>query len=287
LPALSFAGASLAEPCPVSTARSSNRTCGLPASGSRIRFILKACAWSQASRRDSQDLRSWTDGISTVPGPDAMRMDQPVAQTSSCLAFRHSFRRSSWIDSGVLDSSSIAALPCCFVGTLKPGFLPSTGVTQLQRYYEPLRHPPTARRPSRLLAGPIASHRRRISRVACCSLLACRHPPPRRSGWNSSSSYVPSIAAFPQSRQGRPSHRVFRGRLGVHACYSLPTCRRPNAAFCLSGSDHFVTSVAAEIATRLERPLPGQDLHLLEQQTFHGAPGPLQFPVILFAIMCL
>ena len=187
LPALSFAGASLAEPCPVSTARSSNRTCGLPASGSRIRFILKACAWSQASRRDSQDLRSWTDGISTVPGPDAMRMDQPVAQTSSCLAFRHSFRRSSWIDSGVLDSSSIAALPCCFVGTLKPGFLPSTGVTQLQRYYEPLRHPPTARRPSRLLAGPIASHRRRISRVACCSLLACRHPPPRRSGWNLSS----------------------------------------------------------------------------------------------------
>jgi hypothetical protein len=40
------------------------------------------------------------------------------------------------------------------------------------------------------------------------------------------------------------------------------------------GFGHFVTSVTAGIATRLERPLPGQDLHLLEQQTFHGAPGP-------------
>ena len=37
LPALSFAGASLAQPCSVSTSRSSNRTCGFPASGSRTR----------------------------------------------------------------------------------------------------------------------------------------------------------------------------------------------------------------------------------------------------------
>ena len=34
LPALSFAGASLAQPCSVSTSRSSNRTCRFPASGS-------------------------------------------------------------------------------------------------------------------------------------------------------------------------------------------------------------------------------------------------------------
>jgi hypothetical protein len=36
-PALSAAGASLAWPCPVSTSRSSNRTCGFAASGSRTR----------------------------------------------------------------------------------------------------------------------------------------------------------------------------------------------------------------------------------------------------------
>jgi hypothetical protein len=34
-PALSFAGASLAWPCSVSTSRSSNRTCAINASGSR------------------------------------------------------------------------------------------------------------------------------------------------------------------------------------------------------------------------------------------------------------
>jgi hypothetical protein len=38
-------------------------------------------------------------------------------------------------------------------------------------------------------------------------------------------------ARFPRSRQGRPSHRVFRGRLGVHAYYGLSTRRRPDAAF--------------------------------------------------------
>ena len=106
-------------------------------------------------------------------------------------------------------------------------------------------------------------------------MLTCCHPPPRRSRSNVSSGDVRPVAAFPQSRRGRPSHRVFRGRLGVHACYGLPTCRRPDAAFCLPGSNRFVTSAAAGIATRPGRPLPGQDLHLLEQRTFHGAPGPL------------
>ena len=79
--------------------------------------------------------------------------------------------------------------------------------------------------------------------------------------------FVRSVPAFPQSRQGRPSHRVFRGRLGVHTYYGLPTCRRPRAASFRPGFDHFVTSMAAGIATRPGRPLPGQDLRLLEQQT--------------------
>ncbi len=37
-PALSSAGASLAEPCSVSTSRSSNRTCAINASGSRRKY---------------------------------------------------------------------------------------------------------------------------------------------------------------------------------------------------------------------------------------------------------
>jgi len=43
-PTLSVAGASLASPCSVSRPRSSNRTCGFPASGSRRRFTRSRAA---------------------------------------------------------------------------------------------------------------------------------------------------------------------------------------------------------------------------------------------------
>ena len=106
----------------------------------------------------------------------------------------------------LLDASSIAAFPCCFVRILEPGPLPSTGVTRLHRYYEPLRHPPVARRPRRLVAEPNSGHRRRASRVARCSLLTCRHPPPRRSGSNpSSSSFDP---CQPSPSPGRVGLRI-------------------------------------------------------------------------------
>lgn len=49
LPALSSAGASLVPPCPVSTSRSSNRTCRFPASGSHSN--TQAFAFGAAARR--------------------------------------------------------------------------------------------------------------------------------------------------------------------------------------------------------------------------------------------
>jgi hypothetical protein len=161
----------------------------------------------------------------------------------------------------LLDSSSIASFPCCSVRTLEPGLLPSTGITRLQRYYEPLRHPlrPDAQRACWPPWPP-----KWASRVARRPLLTCCHPPPRRSGPGSSSSASRSIAAFPQSRQGRPSHRDFRGRLGVHSRYGLPACRQPEAASFLPGFSRFVASTTAEIATRMGRPLPGRDFHPLE-----------------------
>ncbi len=58
--------------------------------------------------------------------------------------------------------------------------------------------------------------------------------------------------------------------------YGLPTRRRRAAASFLRGFDRFVASTIAGIATRRGRPLPGQDFHLLEQRTSHGAPGPAQ-----------
>jgi hypothetical protein len=142
--------------------------------------------------------------------------------------------------------------------------LPSTGVTRFRRYYEPVRHPT---RPSLLLAEfwlrATNSHRRGFP----CSpsfLVDMLSPTTPAKRVEPSSGCVRPVPAFPQSRQGRPSHRVFRGRLGVHACYGLPTRSRPEAGFCLPSFDCFVTSTPVGIATRPGRPLPGQDLHLLE-----------------------
>ncbi len=42
----------------------------------------------------------------------------------------------------LLGSPPIASIPCRSVRILKPGPLPSTGITRFHRYYEPLRHPP-------------------------------------------------------------------------------------------------------------------------------------------------
>jgi hypothetical protein len=43
---------------------------------------------------------------------------------------------------------------------------------------------------------------------------------------------------------------------------------------CLPGSDRFVASAAAGMATRPGRPLPARGLHPLERHTSHGARGP-------------
>ncbi len=180
------------------------------------------------------------------------------------MAFRHSFRCSVWVFSGVVRLTANRPYPVL----LRPH--PGTRAPSLHRNYPAssvLRAPPPPA-PARRLMLLLATQTwppKRASRVPRCSLLACCHPPPRRSGPNTSSSVLRSVPAFPQTRQGRPSHRVFRGRLGVHSHYGLPTCRQPEAAFFLPGFDRFVASTASGIATRPGRPLPGRDFHPLEQ----------------------
>ncbi len=198
----------------------------------------------------------------------------------SRLAFRHSFRCSDWTLSGVTR---------LIVNRLDPVLLrphPGTRAPSLHRHYPVstvLRAPPPpapASRPRRLFTTSSWSPKW-ASRVARRSLLTCCHPPPRRSGPNSSSGALRPVPAFPQSRKGRPSHRDFRGRLGVHSRYGLPACRQPEAASFLPGFGRFVASTTAEIATRLGRPLPGQDFHLLEQRTFTAHLDPFTAPKTL------
>src|SRR5450830_1162400 len=101
--------------------------------------------------------------------------------------------------------------------------LPSTSVTRLQRYYEPLRHP---RAPGLSLAGIrliIPDHALGLPVWPALSLCTCcRHYPGAATG--------DVLRSFPQSCQpspvwlpGRPAHRPFRGLLSVHSHYGLHT----------------------------------------------------------------
>ena len=84
--------------------------------------------------------------------------------------------------------------------------LPSPGVTRLQRYYEPLRHPAA---PGLSLAGVrlvIPDHAVGLPVLRTLSFVYVLPPLPRCSGWASSSLISPS----------RISLRRTRYRLGLH-----------------------------------------------------------------------
>src|SRR3954454_11717442 len=78
----------------------------------------------------------------------------------------------------------------------------------------------------------------------------------------------PAAAAFPFPVQGRRPHWSFRGLLDVHACYGLSARRAAKRPVCLEGSDGFVTSTAAPIATGWSDPVAGWELHPLKINTF-------------------
>ena len=78
----------------------------------------------------------------------------------------------------------------------------------------------------------------------------------------------PATAAFPQPMRGRRPHLSFRGLLDVHACYGLSARRVAMRPVCLEGSDGFVTSTAAPIATGWSDPVAGWELHPLKTNTF-------------------
>src|SRR6516164_5921132 len=83
----------------------------------------------------------------------------------------------------------------CVCLELRP--LPSTGVTQLQRYYEPLRHP---KAPGLSLAGfqlVIADHAMGLPLRSLSLCTCCRHYPGAAAG-RISSLIPPAVSAFPE-----------------------------------------------------------------------------------------
>src|SRR6516225_3169498 len=128
---------------------------------------------------------------------------------------------------------------------------PSTGITRLPRYNEPLR---LSRAPGLSLAGVrlvIPDHAlgppvlRTLSLCACC-----RHYPGTATGGLASLTSPQSCQPSLITLSGRPMHRPFRGLLGVHSRYGLHTRAVTVYRDTLSeGFSHFVTSIAAPVAS--------------------------------------
>ena len=95
--------------------------------------------------------------------------------------------------------------------------LPSSGVTRLQRYYKPLRHPTP---PSLSLAGVwlvVPDHAMGLPVLRTLSLCTCRRQYPGAAAWVSSSLISPTRVSLPRNC----------GRVGLHivlfeACVLIP-----------------------------------------------------------------
>ena len=157
--------------------------------------------------------------------------------------------------------------------------LPSTGVTRCQRYYGPLRHP---RQPGLSLAGirlrVTRPHRLGFPVLRWISVY--RHavvitPVARWVLIARGADYSNRFPFIPQRQRPSPSEC----KVGVHigrfeACSTITcvtACRlaaSPKRHICLEGSDGFVTSTAAPIATGWSDPVAGWELHPLKPNTF-------------------
>jgi hypothetical protein len=151
--------------------------------------------------------------------------------------------------------------------------LPSTGITRLPRYYEPLRHPMAPESPSPVIG---CSARSTPWGFPCCLL----SPIPRRGGWDHR-----FCSCFPQPCQpspirgsGRPAHRPFRGLLSVHSRYGLHTRHVTvfRDALITRGFNCFVTSTVAPVASGWSIS-PGGTLTHWKAPPFHGAPPKQPF----------
>src|ERR1700681_4232574 len=129
--------------------------------------------------------------------------------------------------------------------------LPSTGITRLPRYNEPLRHP---RAPNLSLTGVrlvIPDHALGLPVLRTLSLCTCcRHYPGTATGGTASLTLPQSCQPSPIWQSGRPVHCPFRGLLGVLSRYGLHTRAVTVYRDTLTeGFSHFVTSMTAPVAS--------------------------------------
>src|SRR5271165_4570725 len=128
--------------------------------------------------------------------------------------------------------------------------LPSPGVTRLQRYYEPLRHPKAPACPSRASGW---SSLTTPSGFPCCarfpSCTCCRHYPGAATGRRLRSSH-PAVSAFPENVVGSACTSAF-SRLARRSLALRPAHSRSHlyVTSYTEGFSHFVTSMTAPVAS--------------------------------------
>ncbi len=171
----------------VSSSRSSNRTCGFPASGSPTDVVPK--------HTRTGDLRGGRD----TPVARQLRLGtKPVPQSSDDS-----------LELGRLAPISTPMTTSRGVSEVRP--LPSAGITRRPQSYEPVRHP---RRPDLSVAGRrlvAATHHRWGFPCSVSFLIHAyrRHFPGGTTRMLSLS--CPVTAAFPKCRMGRLPQRSFSG----------------------------------------------------------------------------
>src|SRR6266700_2412800 len=153
-------------------------------------------------------------------------------------------------------------VPSCVRLQLKP--LPSAGVTRLPRYYGPLRHPT---RPGLSLASCqliLTAITAGASRVA--SGLLCLHAVAITPAGSMKlvRSSVSIDCGLPCDKARSAPAIIFSGP--AQRSLALRPARSPSrqATLYTEGSDSFVASAAASIATGWSEPVPGRELHPLK-----------------------
>jgi hypothetical protein len=174
-------------------------------------------------------------------------------------------------NSGCLDSSSIpmSCVASCVRLYLKP--LPSTGITRLHQYYEPLRHPTrpgTSLTSYRLITTAITAGASRIaSGLLCVHAIAITPAGPTELVRSS----ISIVSGLPCEKVRSAPAIVFSGP--PQRSLTLWPVRSPSrlATLYTESSDSFVASAAVSIVTGWSEPVPGRELHPLKSSAFHGA----------------
>jgi hypothetical protein len=125
--------------------------------------------------------------------------------------------------------------------------LPSTGVTRLRRYYDPVRLPPWP--PTKSALRPLPPPRR-VSPVTCSTFPTCHAQYPGGPQRGHLPVTSPPRAAFPDPVAGRHPRLHFRGLLRLHSRYGPLDCSAARGGLCHKAPIRPVTRPHRLSATR-------------------------------------